>query len=321
MSGVACARRLHEHGFAVTIFEKSRGAGGRMSTRRVGDLRFDHGAQYFTARDPQFIEMVQLWKQEGHVDLWKGKIAVIGRAEKIELAEPGTERFVATPNMNSLCKHLAVGLKMVTQTRVGSIERDDDATWRLRSTDEEALGSFDGVVVTAPAEQTAELLVPLPSLARQAASCKMNPCWSAMIALADGESLSAGFDGAFVHNSPITWIARNCSKPQRNGAETWVVHASNEWTWERMELSKDNAAMELLKAFRTVVDATNLQPAYLTAHFWRYAIPPQPLEMKCLFDEGHAVIACGDWCGGPRVEGAYLSGVAAAGKILERWSE
>ncbi|MEY3209703.1 MAG: hypothetical protein RIT28_184, partial [Pseudomonadota bacterium] len=28
--------------------------------------------------------------------------------------------------------------------------------------------------------------------------------------------------------------------------------------------------------------------------------------------------ACGDWCVGPRVEAAYLSGVAMAGRVLGR---
>jgi photolyase PhrII len=45
LSGLTAARTLREQGVDVTVLEKARGAGGRMSTRRDGEHRFDHGAQ------------------------------------------------------------------------------------------------------------------------------------------------------------------------------------------------------------------------------------------------------------------------------------
>ena len=52
MAGIACADALQAAGHAVAVFDKGRGPGGRMSTRRMetplGTVAFDHGAQYFT---------------------------------------------------------------------------------------------------------------------------------------------------------------------------------------------------------------------------------------------------------------------------------
>ena len=54
MAGVVCARTLVQAGHRVTLLEKSRGLGGRMSTRHTEFGGFDHGSQYFTVRDARF---------------------------------------------------------------------------------------------------------------------------------------------------------------------------------------------------------------------------------------------------------------------------
>ena len=125
------------------------------------------------------------------------------------------------------------------------------------------------------------------------------------------------FDGAFVHDSPLAWIARNSSKPgRRRDVETWVLHASAEWSEAHLEETPEAVQSDLLEEFWK---STGLSPApldYVTAHRWRFALPPQPLEDRCLFDREMQVAACGDWCAGPRAEGAFLSGMAASGRLL-----
>ena len=59
MAGIACARTLVQAGHRVTLFEKSAGIGGRMSTRRSQFGTFDHGAQYFTVRDARFARALE----------------------------------------------------------------------------------------------------------------------------------------------------------------------------------------------------------------------------------------------------------------------
>jgi predicted NAD/FAD-dependent oxidoreductase len=134
------------------------------------------------------------------------------------------------------------------------------------------------------------------------------------------QTLELSFDAAFVHGSPLAWVARNSAKPGRPTAEAWVLHASPEWSREHLELDQGTAAQRLVDAFRNAVVGELLPAASVTAHRWRFALPENPLAEACLFDEQRALVACGDWAGGPRVEGAFLSGCAAAEGLLRLYS-
>jgi renalase len=310
ISGLACARTLHDRGYAVFVFEKSRGVGGRMATRRTEDgLKFDHGAQYFTVRDERFERHVKGWLEQGVVAPWHGKIVSLCDGEVTE-SHNDTKRFVGTPGMNSVCKALATGLDIRFQTRVASIDRDS-GRWHLQCEHGISLGSVDAVVTSAPSPQSATLLQQVPELQQQAVSCDMQGCWAAMLAFP--EPLGLSYDAAFVQHSPLAWIARNYSKPQRDaGSECWVLHASPTWTASCLDDDQTVVLSKLLEHFWMATRAKPHSPRYAAAHRWRYAIPPSPLLSPFLFDSALHIGACGDWCGGPRVEGAFLSGLAIA---------
>ncbi|MDX2437576.1 MAG: FAD-dependent oxidoreductase [Acidobacteriota bacterium] len=313
LSGLACARTLADHGVRVRVFDKARGAGGRMSTRRAEKWQFDHGAQYFTVRDPVFARHVESWRRDGLVASWQGTIAVLDSGNMV-IKGDDTERNVGVPGMNAICRHLAADLDTVYENRICALERTGDR-WRLTTDPGADLGLFDAVVISAPAPQAAALLQEVaPNLAARAAFVEMPPCWAVM-AVFTGR-LQLGFDGAFVHKSPLSWVARNGSKPGRPDGEAWVLHASPEWSRENLELDRIEAAQRLLEAFAVAAGGLEAAPLHLDAHRWRFALPPDPLAEPCLFDADLRLAACGDWCGGPRVEGAFLSGVAAAGRLL-----
>lgn len=312
ISGLACARELADHGHRVHVFEKARGVGGRMATRRSSEYQFDHGAQYFTVRDRRFGRRVDSWRERGLVEQWDGKVAVLVDGKR-ELKKAGPERLVAVPRMSALCRDLAEGLEVSLETRVRRLERLG-GEWRLEFADGADRDGYDAVVVSAPAPQTAALLSEVsPGLAARAAGVEMSPSWAAMVVFA--EPLELEFDGAFVHQAPLSWVARNASKPERPEGEAWVLHASAEWSREHLELRAEDAAERLVRGFLDMVDAAEAVPVHLDAHRWRFA-QPEPLAKACLFDAELSLAACGDWCGGPRVEGAFLSGRAAAGRIL-----
>lgn len=313
MAGLVCARSLAIEGHLVRVFDKARGVGGRMSTRRAGSSRFDHGAQYFTVRDQRFARWVETWRREEIVAQWQVEVAVLGRAGG-QTSAPRIERFVGVPGMNALCRHLAHDLDVALERRIGKLERSGDH-WRLLSEDGTDLGVHDFAVVSAPAPQTAELLeIAAPVMARRAAEVEMAPCWAAMASFTS--PLDVGFEAAFVHDSPLSWVARNASKPARPDGEAWVLHASPEWSHEHLEIDRRDAARHLLDAFRDAVGNLSSTPSHLDAHRWRYALPVDPLPELCLFDAELGLAACGDWCGGARVEGAFVSGQTVADRIL-----
>jgi predicted NAD/FAD-dependent oxidoreductase len=314
ISGLMCARTLLDHGIDVTVFEKSRGVGGRMATRRTAEgPRFDHGAQYFTVRDMRFERYVQSWIEDGVVAPWHGRICTLTNG-RIEWKNETTPRFVGVPGMNAICRHLAADLDITFGTQVGP-PRFDEGIWHLSDKQEKYLGEFDCVISSAPAPQSAELLAAAADLQQQTQLVKMNGCWAAMLTF--DQSLELPFDGAFVHQSLLSWIARNNSKPGRaDQRESWVVHASPEWTGKCLEDEPNEVLPKLVEAFWQATGAKARKSDYAAIHRWRYAIPPEPLESRCLFDTQLRIGACGDWCSGPRVEGAFLSGMAIAGQVL-----
>ena len=324
ISGLFAARTLSDHGMKVTVFEKSRGVGGRMSTRSIGERgsgrTFDHGAQYFTARDPRFIRYVDSWIEQGVVGKWPD--SELGSDQKIVVIENGTiksesntaERFVGIPTMNSICKHLARDIDVHTQTRVAEIIKIEGGV-QLLSESGDSLGKFDRLIVTAPTAQAAELLAGFPKLAEKISAIQMNPCWATMVVFES--PLTEQWTGAFLHGSFLSWAARNSTKPGRKrDAEHLVIHAKPEWTADHWEDDPQEVAQAMLAEFWRVSGLSQVGHDHLQSHRWKYAIPVQPSEERCFTDDSGIAIACGDWASGSRVEGAFLSGMAAAGRIL-----
>lgn len=314
ISGLICAQRLQDAGFDVTVFEKSRGTSGRMSTRRTDrGFRFDHGAQYFTVRDPLFERSVADWRVEGVVSIWDAEIGTLNQGAYTPKEEE-TLRYVAVPGMNQIGRHLAEKLNVHFQTRVMPPVRDN-GRWLVYDDREFLLDEFDYVVSSAPAAQSAELLVASPELSTIAQQVKMTGCWAVMLAFE--KSLGLPFDAAFVEESPLSWIACNSSKPGRNdNGETWVLHASPEWSEAHLEQQPDEVLAPLISAFWQSTGCAPLPSTFHSAHRWRYALPSDPLSERCLFDPELRIGACGDWCGGPRVEGAFMSGYELAERII-----
>ncbi len=324
ISGLIAARTLADHGLPVVVFDKGKSVGGRMSSRRVdGHVSFDHGAQYFTARDPRFRRYVDSWLQQGVVARWPDlesdpsqKIVELTQGRMLEKTDQD-ERFVGSPSMNAICKHLATDLNVQMQTQIGKIESVEDG---IRLTDDAGrmLGTFERVIVSAPAPQTADLLVDFPKLSHPISKIQMQPCWAVMASFE--RPVTSDWVGAFIHDSVLTWVARNSTKPNRStsplNAEHIVLHAAHHWTADNWEREADDVARKLLATFWRDSGIPPQSPLHLQAHRWKFALPVVPPRDRCLFDAESGIVACGDWAGGPRVEGAFLSGMAAAGRIL-----
>jgi predicted NAD/FAD-dependent oxidoreductase len=314
ISGLMCARTLADHGVPVTVFDKSRGVGGRMATRRSEDgSAFDHGAQYFTVRDEHFRRYVRSWQGDGLVECWQGIIRSLCEGEVTE-GKSDKQRFVGTPTMTAVCKHLAADIDVRLGHEIASLT-SQNGSWRLKGRDGSEYGPFEIVIVSAPSAQSARLLAPVAGLADLAGKVKMQPCWAVMVAF--GSQLTVPFDGAFVQDSSLSWVARNSSKPARSSVQDcWVLHGSGDWSLNHAEDPSEEVVESLLEEFWRVTGIPAVTPTHIAAHRWRYALPPEPLEERCLFDSASGLGACGDWCSGPRVEGAFLSGAAAAECIL-----
>jgi predicted NAD/FAD-dependent oxidoreductase len=312
IAGLSCAAALQQAGLVVSLFEKSRGPAGRMSTRRGDDWQCDHGAQYFTARQPAFAAELTRWIEAGVAHAWSPRLQVLGGASS-RSPDPAVERFVGVPQMTAPARFMASALTVNPETHVLELTHRDRG-WQLRSAEHGWLTPYyDAVLVAIPAPQAVTLLEqPAPELAAVAASATMRGCWALMLRFAT--ELDLTFDAAFVNEGPLRWIARDSSKPGRRGPETWLLHASAEWSEEHLEADPRAVAAELLRAFSELGGDSS---AAWTAHRWRYADTAPAMNQGCVWHAGDGLGLCGDWLNGGKVEGAWLSGRQLASLVLQ----
>lgn len=315
VAGLTSARTLHDLGIDVTVFEKSRGLGGRTATRRVDPgFSFDHGAQYFTARDPHFVRHVDAWIEQNIVAEWTGRIISI---DGVNLPPKNDQphRYVGVPGMTAIAHHLAADLRIGLETRIVRLEHVGE-DWRVTDAAGQIHGPFNHVIISLPAPQAAELLGD-HALADAARAIPMTPCWAVLAAFE--RRIEAPWDGAFVHRSSLAWVARNSSKPGRDCSnDCWVLHASPDWSAAHRDLARDAVTEILLKAFAEITAVPAPSLVHLDCHRWLFSATPLALDRLVLFDAATGLVVCGDWLAGGRVEGAFRSGVAAAGCILRQ---
>lgn len=189
--------------------------------------------------------------------------------------------------------------------------------WKLICDNGKTFGNFDAVILTIPSPQAAPLLKPIcENLFLKVSQIQVDPCWSVMIGLKN--RLNVSFDGAFVHDSILSWIARNSSKPGRKTSfETWVLHGSRQWSSEHIDNSPDEAKKVLFEEFQKVIGLKipMEEVLVLEGHRWRYAIPVTTLPDRFVWDDAVKIGLVGDYCGGPRIEGAFLSGLSLASHL------
>ena len=313
LAGLTLARELVQAGLSVQVFDKGRVPAGRMSTRERDGGTFDHGAQYFTAREPDFQREVEAWVARGLAAEWRGRFGTLTRGSVVPKHD-GPARYVGVPGMSAVARALASGLDVRSGVKVARARREQTG-WALTAETGEALGHFERVAVAVPAPQAALLLEDTPELAARAAAVVMEPCWAAMVRFEAPVALP--LDGVFVHDSPLTWAARDSAKPGRAPGEHWVLHASPVFSREHLETLPGDMAPRLVEAFARALGGA-LPPGEAVAHRWRYAQAEPPLSEGALWDAARGVGVCGDWCAGSRVEGAFLSGRALAHRLLTR---
>jgi renalase len=338
LAGLACADELARDGFAVTVFDKGRAAGGRLATRRVGAHTFDLGAQYFTVRDSRFAEQVERWRRAGACAPWPGTVVAFDEPDALPRPTSVVQRLVGTPDMSALARSLAQTVQLRASHRVELLRRDG-AGVELRGTiaaagvtlasapgeseSAESLGTFDAVLVTTPPSQAATLVAPVSAaLAERAANVAFAPCLAVGITVGPRERATLRqlrWDAAFIGSalapstSPLAWAARDSSKPGRPPGERWVAHANACWTAQTAAQDNAQSVAAMLAELGRLLRVSALQPELTVSRTWMLARAVEPLQRGALWDEGEARVALGgDWCSGGRIEDAFLSGLALA---------
>lgn len=333
MGGLVAARTLQDQGFDVTVFEKSRGVGGRLATRRTDlAVTFDHGASVFTATDGRFMRYVRSWIQDGLVECWDGRFVRLDNDGEIssagETSKTGSVCFVGIPTNNSIAKHLAEDLTIHRSTRIVAADRingdDMKHVYRLKDESDKRFGPFDSVICNLPPVQAAALVDAEVQWASRLDPTSMVPCWTMML-VADFSPLP--FDAATVDGDVIAWLSRDDAKPGRSSvigeskkSTCWVIQASANWSGQHLEADPQWVGDALVTELQRLLNRSIGDIQFQRVHRWRYAQLESHHRLddseEAWFDPSTMWGACGDWISGGNVEGAFLSGQAVAGALM-----
>ncbi len=315
MAGLSAATSLHSAGQKVHLFDKSRGSGGRMASKRNESGSLDLGAKFFKASDAGFAAMLEDWHSSGWIAPWTPRLYNY-RDGACSAAAKDPLTWVGSPRMSAVTRGLLGELPATFNCRITEVIRGD-RHWQLLDAEGSSHGPFSQVIVATPAPQAAGLLSASPRLAAIAASVSMEPTW----AVAAGFGTPLSFTGDCIEASEggaLLWALRNSSKPGRDDAlDTWVLQANHSWTRQHLDSPKEQIIEQLLNAFAEIIGTPLPAPRFTLAHRWLYAQPTQAHLWQNLASPETGLYACGDWCLSGSVEDAWLSGQAAARQLLE----
>jgi renalase len=310
VAGAACAQRLSRAGHAVHLFDKARGPGGRLATRRLDWLdaqgrprtaRFDHGAVAITAQSCAFQGFIDRAVHAGWISEWVPKLL----ADSLP-PEAGTRQYVAMPDMPALCRYLVQGVAATWSFAVDRLHRGQFG-WQLHAGSDKSATLFDAVVLALPPAQAAPLLAPHRiDWSRHASVIPMQPCWTLMgisVATEEEAGPAARWDLALPAAGPLACVLRCDLRPGREsvpGQAHWVLHARAGWSRRHLEQPAQWVQSQLQLALANHLGG-QVHWLHSTVHRWRYAMPRAHRLTPATaswWDATQGLGVCGDFLGG-----------------------
>ena len=315
MAGLTLANELKA--FAdVQVYEKSRDYGGRMATRCRNNYQFDHGAQFFIAKTPAFKEFLKPFIQKNLVARWDARFVEL-TGNDVTYRWTWTDEvphYVAAPSMNSLGEAMAKDLPVQLETHVNEIKKNGQQ-WQLIDIEGKVLGSYEWVILAIPAKQIIELVPDECKFNKDVAEKNMSACYSLMLGFK--EALPLEWDAALVKETNISWVCNNHSKPGRANRYSLLIHSTNQWAEENIELDNEVVTEFLIQETSAVIKQDVSVAEHIDLHRWRYANIQKQYGDRSFIDNSNRLAAIGDWCIKGRIESAFLSALDGATKLKQ----
>ena len=299
----------------VTLCEKSLGVGGRMALRRSGPYEFDHGAQFFTAKNENFKNFIAPLVKENIIKQWDARFVEFKNNKLLRETIWNSEypHYVGVPGMNSICKYLSLELDVELNTKVNKMVKNTYNRWELFDDKLKNLGEFDWVISTAPAIQSAEILPKIFKYHTDLLGRKMLGCFSLMLGFK--KALPLSWDAALIRDADISWISINSSKPNRTKSFAMLIHSTNIWAENHLSDNYQDVASFLNKETSRIIGYDTSQADHIDLHAWRYANIEKQTKPNLLIDYENRLASCGDWIIQGRIESAFEAGIMMAKEI------
>ena len=305
IAGLMAAQSLVESGHDVVVVDKGRSPGGRLATRRIDDATLDHGAQFFTVRDPLFKAHVEKWIASGVVTEWcRGFDSTAQNTD-------GFPRYRGVRGMTDIAKHLAQGLDVRCNTLAFSIARGTTSKWQLNIDDGSALHA-DAIIVTCPLPQTYALLVTADIELPESMMRTEYDRTICLLAVLNQSSAVASPGGLQNPDETFSFVADNAIKGI-SSAVALTLHANPQFSLEHWDAPPQDVHDLLLKQAKPWIGDATVVTSQVKK--WRLATP------LTIWPERHwaneMIVLAGDAFGGPKIEGAALSGLSAANYLQQ----
>ncbi|MEY3862513.1 MAG: hypothetical protein RIR60_879 [Pseudomonadota bacterium] len=312
LAGLNLAKLLQANA-DIVLFEKSDKLGGRMATHRCNGFEFDHGAQFFTAKDPLFKDWVARLMDANIVTSWPARFVEIEHRSMLSQRtwDDAFPHYVGTPSMNAIAQHLADGLDVRFNQLITGI-KPHRSKWLLETADGQ-FGEFDWVVSTLPAEQAQVILPDSYQQKNALQSVQMQPCFTLMLGF-DSARHSA-WDAAFISQSILSWVSVNSAKSNRASPYTLVAMSQNAWARDNFTRPEAQIIAELLAELEGVMGEKLGNAAYIKLKKWKYANADKQKTELSFVDHAAKLACCGDWCISGRIESAFMSSSRVAETI------
>ena len=309
IAGLNLARLLGD----VIVFEKSNKLGGRLSTLNEQGFSFDHGAQFFTAKNPAFQTFVKELELHHAAEEWNARFVELkfGEIQSERTWDRDFPHYVGSPSMNSIAQYLAQNIDIRFNQTITGIKKSK-ANWLLETTNSE-IGPFDWLIIAIPAEQANDLLSKNLSPKMILQDVKMQPCFTLML----GYEIENFFDwdAAFVSDSILSWVSVNSSKPNRGKPLSIIAMSTNEWANQNLSKSDSIIINEMLNELAKISGKTLNESSFIKLKRWKYANASRQEKALEIIDYPLKLAFCGDWCISGRIESAFMSSLNLANTL------
>ena len=326
VAGLTCAQQLQQAGYRVVVVDKSRGLGGRLATRRLQGTHADHGVCYLKPKDDRFKALIETLVERSILQIWTDTLYELDAAGHLIASPDHAPRYASPTGISAIAKFLATGLALRLNQRVETLHLTEQG-WQLQFESDplkladQAGVTASAVIVAIPAPQALTLLesVADETLLTSLRSLQFSACISA-IAVYSAEQIEPAVPWKGVtcsHDPTIGWVGLDSSKQNSPSQPVAVVQSTAAFANLHLE------TRDLSIVGQTLLDrAAHLlapwlsSPETLQVHRWRYAFPINSLAEKFLRANTRSpLLLTGDWCGGNRVESAFLAGLATSAQI------